>query len=112
MGKKKFIFDENQMSLFDLLDEETLKKPEVAVSMLFGEEYTVYPLKEWMERLLPQGKYYIMMGNHPSVLCETTEKILPEMKYRYYTIGDKIYAATGFGQDSDEDEQEDCPLED
>ena len=108
MGKKKIVFDENQLSLFDLLDEETLKKPETAVSLLFGEEYTVYPLKEWMERLLPQGKYYIMMGNHPSVLCETKEKILPEMKYRYYKIGDKVYAATGVGQDCDTEEESDC----
>lgn len=112
MGKKKVIFDENQMSLFDLLDEETLKKPEVAVSLFDGGEHTVYPLKEWMSRILPQGEYYILMGNLPSVLCATTEKVQPEMKYRYYQIGDKVYAATGVGKDYDTEEESDCSSDD
>ena len=115
MGKKKLIFDENQMSLFDLLKEENediLEEPEMAVSMLTGEKYDVYPLKDWMQRLLPQGEFYIIMGNHPSVLCLAKEKVIPEMKYRYYTVGDKVYAATGVGEDSDTEEPEDCLLED
>lgn len=108
MGKKNGFVCENQISLFDILDEKALNTPETAVSMFDGQEYTVYPLTEWMSHMLPQGEYYILLDKYTLVLCKNKGEIDPYMTYRYYTIGDTVYAATGVGVgDGDEDLEED-----
>lgn len=106
MGKKNIFICENQISLFDILDDEALNAPEIAISMFNGQEYTVYPLKSWMANLLPQGEYYILSDKYTLVLCKTDEDVLPEMKYRHYKIGGFVYAATGVGIGEDEPEEE------
>lgn len=106
MGKRSAVIDKNQISFFDILSSAELTEPEVAISMFDGQEYTVFPLKEWMSRLLPEGEFYVLCGGHPLVLCRSEETAPLEMKYRYYTIGNKVYAATGVGKDDDDAEDE------
>ena len=106
MGKKNIFVCENQISLFDILNNEALNAPETAISMFDGQEYTVYPLRSWMANLLPQGEYYILSDKYTLVLCKTDEAVTPEMKYRHYTIGESVYAATGVGIGEDEPEEE------
>ena len=109
MGKKKAFICENQISLFDLLREAS-EPPKTAISMFDGREYDVYPLMPWMERILPQGEYYILSDKYSLVLCKSTDKTIPpEMFYRHFTVGDVTYAAVGVGIGDDEDEEDfDC----
>ena len=111
MGRKVCV-DVNQISIFDIIDEESLKKPEIAISMFDGQEHTVYPLKSWMANLLPEGEYYVLCAGHPLVLCRSDEDVPPEMRYRHYKIGNKVYAATGVGRDDDfTEEEQECSCE-
>lgn len=110
MVKKKISICENQISIFDLLREAS-ETPKKAVSMLDGRKHDVYPLMPWMERILPQGAYYIISDKYNLVLCKSTDKAVPsDMLYRHFKIGDAIYAAVGVGIiDGYEDEgEEDC----
>lgn len=112
MAKQNVFVCENQISLFDLLDEKTLSSPETAVSMFDGKEHAVYPLTEWMSRMLPQGEFFILVDKYTLVLCKNKGEIDPYMTYRYYTIGDTVYAATGVGVGEEEPEEDECYDED
>lgn len=106
---KKAVVNENQLSFFDLI-KEIEDAPKIATSMFDGQKLEVFPIKDWMARLLPQGEGYVLCANHPLVLCRTDEEVTSEMKYRHFIIDGNIYAATGVGKDEgcDEEEAEDC----
>ena len=113
MGKTKVLICENQISIFDLIREAS-EPPKTAISMFDGRKYDVYPLMDWMERILPQGEYYILSDKYNLVLCKSTDKTIPpEMYYRHFKVGDVIYAAVGvgIGDGEDEDVFEDCEEE-
>lgn len=100
-----------QLSIFDIISEAS-ETPTVAVSMFDNQEHELHPIKPWMSNLLPQGEYYILCAALPLVLCATNEKVPPEMRYRHFTIGEKVYAATGVGKDYDAEEESECCSDD
>ena len=91
--------NENQVSFFDMDFVQEPDIPTAAISMFNGESNTLFPVEDWMKNLLPQGEYYILCAGHPLVLCKSEEEVEPEMKYRHFFVGNKVYAATGVGKD-------------
>lgn len=106
MKKNLMQADVNQLSFFDVIDNP-LKMPTTALCMLTDKLYRVHELEPWMARIVPSGEFYVLCAGHPLVLCETKEKVEPEMLYRHYRIGGKIYAAVGVGKDGECVEDED-----
>lgn len=98
--KNRIQADSNQLSFFDAIDKAAIS-PVNAISLLTNQVYCLHQLEPWMAKIIPQGEYYVLCAGHPLVLCETKEKVEPEMMYRHYKINGKIYAATAVGRDKD-----------
>lgn len=97
-----------QLSFFDDF-AELLEKQKTAISLFDERTFELFDLEEWMRNLLPQGNGFILMDKRPWVLCKTKEKVVREMKYRLFRIGNEIYAATGVGRgEEDPEETEYC----
>ena len=107
--RKNIFVNENQLSFFDTSYIVTSETPKVAISLFDNQEHAVYVLEDWMRNLLPDGEFYLLCANHPLVLCVSEDVVPPEMRYRHYKIGNKVYAATGVGRGNDSDEEDsDC----
>lgn len=80
-----------QLSLFDA--------EEKAISLLDRKEYKLINIETWMERIVPQGEYYIKLEEHPVVLYPSSSKnISPGMKYIHYKVGGRIYSSVAVQQ--------------
>lgn len=107
--RKSVPVHENQLSFFDTLYEAS-KTPKFAFSMMDGQKHSLCAIEPWMLKIMPQGEYYILCAGHALVLCKNDETVVPEMRYRYFTVGGDVYAATGVGRgnDTEFDETEEC----
>lgn len=87
-----------QISLFDLLPEGT-----VARCSMDGRTAPAYWPEPWMKRLVPNGEYFVRVGDHPLVLKPTRmqEEDIPEgHQYYHYTIGGQVYAGVYVGEET------------
>ena len=88
----------DQISLFDLLPEGT-----VARCSMDGRTAPANRPEPWMKRLVPNGEYFVRVGDHPLVLKPTRiqEEDIPEgHQYYHYTIGGQVYAGVYVGEEN------------
>ena len=88
----------DQISLFDLLPEGT-----VARRSMDGRTAPANRPEPWMKRLVPNGEYFVRVGDHPLVLKPTRiqEEDIPEgHQYYHYTIGGQVYAGVYVGEEN------------
>ena len=80
-----------QLSLFDTEGK--------AISLFNRMEYLLRTMEPWMKRIVPQGEYYIKLGEHPVVLYPSSSKnISPGMKYIHYVVGGRVYSSVAVQQ--------------
>jgi hypothetical protein len=91
---KKTSVCEGQITIFDIL-KDIKEKIEFAVSLFDNKERELRPVEPWMRQVVPEAEYAMACDNHTLVLHKSNDIISPEMRYRYYRVGDTIYAATG-----------------
>lgn len=94
-----------QLSLFDV---KTTGYP-LAVNLFDGEEFPTMPLKSWMERLVQEGEYLVMVGKYPCVLRKTDlkrEQVRVGHEFYHYYVGGAVYAGifVGIGDEDTDDE--------
>lgn len=77
-----------QLSLFSM---PAVVKP-VAINLYDNTKYPPTAPKEWMNALVPDGEYVIMVGNHPCVLrrTEMAPNRIPEGHTFYHFLVDNI----------------------
>lgn len=79
-----------QISLFNLLPENT-----TARCSMDGRTAPANRPEPWMKRLVPNGEYFVRVGDHPLVLkrVHAQEEDIPEgHHYYHYIIGGQVYA--------------------
>ena len=87
-----------QISLFDLFPEGT-----VARCSMDGRTAPANRPEPWMKRLVPNGEYFVRVGDHPLVLkrVHTQEGDIPEgHRYYHYIIGGQVYAGVFVGAET------------
>ena len=87
-----------QISLFDLLPEDTMAR-----CSMDGRTAPANRPEPWMKRLVPNGEYFVRVGDHPLVLKPTRiqEEDIPEgHQYYHYTIGGQVYAGVYVGEET------------
>lgn len=93
------MFDCEQLSLFGPRLTGT-----VAVSLFTNRRCDAEKLELWMNKLVPDGKYFVMVGNHPLVLRATTmkrEDVPNGHQFYHYQVGDTVYAGIFVGKEVD-----------
>ena len=91
---KKHIVCEGQITIFDIL-ESIKQKVDVAIALFDNKEHRLQPVEPWMQRVVPEAEYAMLCDNHTLVLYKSDDVITPEMRYRYYRIGNSVYASIG-----------------
>ena len=91
---KKTPVCEGQITIFDIL-EDIKERVKVAIALFDNKEHKLQPVEPWMTRVVPEAEYAMLCDNHTLVLCKSNDVVAPEMRYRYYRIGDTIYASIG-----------------
>lgn len=74
-----------------------------AISLFDGSRYGAEAPAEWMKRLVPDGRYVVMIGEHPLVLRPTklTESQVPEgHQFYHYQINGVVYAGIFVGKEA------------
>lgn len=87
-----------QLSLFH---EEPPAETE-AVCLFHGEREAAKPLADWMKRLVPEGKYVVMVGPHPLVLRPARggrEDVQVGHEFYHYMVEGRLYAGIFVGGD-------------
>lgn len=87
-----------QISLFDLLPEDTMAR-----CSMDGRTAPANRPEPWMKRLIPNGEYFVRVGDHPLVLkpAPTQEEDIPEgHRYYHYIIGGQVYAGVFVGAET------------
>ena len=85
-----------QMSLF-FCDSQS-----VAVSCFTGSEVHAEALEPWMKNIIPNGEFYVLVGNRPLVLKPTKLKkssVPKGHEYYHYAIGSMIYSGVFVGRE-------------
>lgn len=79
-----------QISLFDLHPEDTMAR-----CSMDGRTAPANRPEPWMKRLVPNGEYFVCVGDYPLVLkpVPTQEEGIPEgHHYYHYIIDGQVYA--------------------
>lgn len=87
-----------QLSFFN---RETAGIP--AICLFDGSHCGAETPTEWMKRLVPNGQYVVMVGEHPLVLQPTglAENQVPEgHQFYHYQIGGIVYAGIFVGKEA------------
>lgn len=87
-----------QLSFFN---RDTAGTP--ATCLFDGSRCRAEPPTEWMKRLVPNGQYVVVVGEHPLVLQPTglTENQVPEgHQFYHYQIGGIVYAGIFVGKEA------------
>ena len=85
-----------QLSLFDIINEHK----DIAVCCWDDSRLHLQQAESWMKRLIPDGEYVVIPGDHPLVLKPTalTRADIPKgHEYYHYLIGNLVYAGTFIG---------------
>lgn len=94
-----------QLSLFDMnLGQEIL----ATCTWKYDEEgKKAEPIDDWMRKLVPDGEYAVMIGEHPMVLRRTTlkpDEVPKGLEFMHYMVGDVVYSGIFVGRVSGEEE--------
>lgn len=94
-----------QLSLFDMnLGQEILA---TCIWKYEEEGKKTEPIDDWMRKLVPDGEYAVMIGEHPMVLRRTTMKpdeVPKGLEFMHYMVGDAVYSGIFVGRVSGEEE--------
>lgn len=87
-----------QISLFDLHPEDTMARCSTG-----GRTAPANRPEPWMKRLVPNGEYFVRVGDHPLFLksAPTKEEDISEgHRYYHYIIDGQVYAGVFVGAET------------
>ena len=90
-----------QLSLFDLVP----RNQPGAINLMSGETKSTLPMADWMERLVPEGEFLVMVGKYPCVLRRTDlrrSEVKQGHEFYHYDVGGAIYAGVFVGTGDDD----------
>lgn len=85
-----------QISFFS----EELDSRITATYLFDNRNVDVEPVTDWMRRLVPDGKFTVMVGTHPLVLQPTrlkTSEIPKGHEFYHYVVDDVVYSGIFVG---------------